>query len=44
VGGKVAGSSILLSNDPKMAPPGQLLQAIMVSVSCVHTDQVQSLI
>lgn len=43
VGGKVAGSSILLSDDSKMAPPGQLLQAIMVSVSCVHIDRVQSL-
>lgn len=43
VGGKVAGSSILLSDDSKMAPPGQLLQAIMVSISCIHTDQVQSL-
>lgn len=43
VGGKVAGSSILLSDDSKMAPPGQLLQAIVVSVSCVHIDWVQSL-
>lgn len=43
VGGKVAGSSILLSDDSKIAPPGQLLQAIMVSVSCIHIDQVQSL-
>lgn len=44
VGGKVAGSSILLSNDSKMALPGQLLQAIMVPVSSVQLDWVQSLI
>lgn len=44
VGGRVVGSSILLSNDSKMALPGQLLQAIMAPVSSVQLDWVQSLI